>query len=147
MMGTVSPEKLCSLLYRREKNKLTMAYWLYLNKLNEGNLTEEEKHIIETSQKEIHLLDSTAADLLEGKTSALNRTLGGTQGILRKSSRKLTVEDSKDKPLIRLPTIVRNSSVESKGSTDRNKFVINRGGSKERMNFVLETPKSQLSHT
>ena len=150
MLGTVSPEKLCSMLYKRDKNKLTMAYWLFLNKYQEGNLTEEEKEIIEKGQKDIHLLESTAADLLDGKT-ILSRTLGGTGGILRKSSRKLAVDESKEKNAMRLPNIARNTSVESKGSTDRSKetpkFVINRGGSKEKMMMVFDTPKSPLAHT
>lgn len=150
MLGSVSPEKLCSMLYKREKNKMTMAYWLFMNKFRDGNLTEEEKNIIENSQKDIHLLDSTAADLLDGKPG-LNRTLGATGGILRKSSRKLTINESKDKNLVRLPNIVRNTSVESKGSTERSKetpkFLINRGGSKEKITMVFDTPKSPLAHT
>lgn len=150
MLGSVSPEKLCTMLYRRDKNKMTMAYWLFLIKFQEGNLTEEEKGIIERGQKDIHLLESTAADLLEGK-AILNRTLGATAGILRKSSRKLPLDESKEKHSIRLPHIARNTSVESKGSTERSKdtpkFIINRGGSKEKIGVAFETPKSQLAHT
>lgn len=150
MLGNITPEKLCAMLHRRDKNKMTMAYWLYLAKYQEGKLTEEELQIIENGKKDISLLESTAADLLDGK-NVLSRTMGGTGSILRKSSRKLAGPELKDKNSIRLPTIVRNSSIESKGSTERSKetpkYMINRGGSKDKLMLIFESPTTPLSNT
>ena len=129
---------------------MTMTYWLFLRKSMEGNLSEQEKEIIENNKKDIHLLDSTAADLLDLK-STLNRTIGGTSNMLRRSTKKILSEQTKDKIQMRLPNITRNTSVESKGSTDRSKdiskFTIKRENSKDKLVMIFESTKTPLSNT
>lgn len=151
LLGNVTPEKMCSMLHKREKNKMTMTYWLMLQKSRDGNLTEEEQLIIQQGQKDINLLDSTAADLLERKSS-LNRTLGGTGSTVKKSTRKMGLDETKDKRAIRLPNIIRNTSLETIGSIeiskDTPKYVINRGKSKDKLMMIFESPSTTpLSHT
>lgn len=111
------------MITKREKNKNTMTYWLYLSKHQSGDLSQEEVDIIESNWKQIDMLQSTAADLLD-KPSAALRSFGTTWNLTPKEVEVSAPYVAKG---YRLPSIGKTPKIEGSLDDHRPRFRLNRG--------------------
>lgn len=131
----ISPEALSNMLLKREKNKITMIYWLYIKKKELNNLTDEEKSIILNGAKVIAMLQSTATDLAEEK---LQKSKGS---ILRITMQKTPTDKIKDK--FKFPDINRLTSQEISKTRDYAEHSVDRDNS---MVFKRKVSKEKPTH-
>lgn len=105
----LSVTKLLEMLRKKQKNKYTMVYFLFLKKCEQNRLTSDEKKIISDNEKYWEGLQSTASDLvIEQKKS----TSKGRSIVTKKNKLSELFASSKGKPSSILKTNVTIDSIE-----------------------------------